>query len=192
LELGGRQFAVWRVARDGAHLLLELTHDQFAEPAGQARHLGRHLRIEHAGAHLGGRVVQHAGAHGGGPHALHQLLHEQALELLGRFADDAVLLTPGGGKPLEVVERTGVETQAHQITSSSACKAPAACMACRMASRSCGLAPRLLRALTTSVSRVPAGISMREPASWFRRMSAFSLTTVWPCEKAPGWLMTGV
>ncbi len=46
----------------------------------------------------------------------------------------------------------------HQITSSSAVSAPADFIACRMASRSCGVAPSELSALTTSASLVPAGI----------------------------------
>ena len=65
-------------------------------------------------------------------------------------------------------------------------------MACRMASKSWGVAPSEFNALTTSDSRAPAGSWMRLPGSWRMEMSAFSATVVWPPDNALGWLMIGV
>ena len=48
------------------------------------------------------------------------------------------------------------------MTSRSAIKAPADFIACRIASRSCGVAPSEFKALTTSDSFVPAGIEVSE------------------------------
>jgi hypothetical protein len=60
----------------------------------------------------------------------------------------------------------GLRGQPCQITSSSAFSAPAALMACRMASRSCGVAPSELSARTTSAScgRRPSASGCRVPA----------------------------
>ena len=46
----------------------------------------------------------------------------------------------------------GVGSGLHQITSSSALSAPAALMACRMASKSCGVAPSVLSARTSAAA----------------------------------------
>ncbi|KAF5291690.1 hypothetical protein FQR65_LT20433 [Abscondita terminalis] len=61
-----------------------------------------------------------------------------------------------------------------------------------MASRSWGVAPRVLSARTTSVSWGEPGMLMMLPGSCLIWMSDFWATTVWPCEKGAGWLITGV
>ena len=74
----------------------------------------------------------------------------------------------------------------------SAVSAPADFIACRIASRSCGVAPSALSALTTSASRVPAGMLTMEPACDEIAMSVLSVTTVWPPELGAGWLTCGL
>ena len=65
-------------------------------------------------------------------------------------------------------------------------------MAWRIASRSCGVAPRVLSARTTSASWGEAGTCMTLPASAWMEMSLFCATTVCPRDSGLGWLMTGV
>ena len=66
-------------------------------------------------------------------------------------------------------------------------------MACSMASRSCGVAPRALRARTTSANWGEAGTWIRMPGSCLIWMLERSATTVWPpVDKGLGWLITGV
>ena len=61
-----------------------------------------------------------------------------------------------------------------------------------MASRSPGVAPSEFRARTTSASCGAGGSWMTLPGSWLMVMSVCCVTTVWPCEKALGWLTTGL
>ncbi len=137
-------------------------------------------------------AVEQAGLHRGLAHALDQFAHEQRLELLGGFLGaHRGCLCPASS--FEVVERAcvhrqrlagaaGAQTRAGsgpcQITSSSAFRAPAALMACKMASRSCGVAPSWLKARTTSASWAEGGIWMMLPGSWLMVMSLFCVTTV--------------
>src|SRR5664279_1377248 len=87
----------------------------------------------------------------------------------------------------------GRHDDAHQITSSSAVSAPADFIACRIASRSCGVAPSELSALTTSASLVPGAICTSDPGCWVIVMSDFSVTVVCPTfANGPGWLTEGV
>ena len=65
-------------------------------------------------------------------------------------------------------------------------------MACRMASRSWGVAPSEFSARTTSVSWGELGMLMTLPGSCLTWISDFCATTVCPCENGAGWLMTGV
>ena len=79
------------------------------------------------------------------------------------------------------------------MTSSSAVRETADLSACRIASRSCGVAPSELSALTTSASLAPDAIWTSAPGCWVIVMSAFSVTTVWPARaNGPGWLAVGV
>mmetsp|Transcript_22405 Transcript_22405/g.88713 ORF Transcript_22405/g.88713 Transcript_22405/m.88713 type:complete len:376 (+) Transcript_22405:100-1227(+) len=193
LELfGGQAFQV-----PHAQLALQLARDRLGQAAGLAAELAGELAVQHLSAELGRAVVQHAAGQRGGAHALHDLLHEQGLELAGGLADAAAGVARGLG--LELIEAAqalaghGLEGRGgHQITSSSALRAPALFMACRMASRSWGVAPSEFKALTTSDRRAPAGNWIRLPGSWRTEMSVFSATAVWPLDSALGWLMIGV
>src|SRR5256885_626742 len=186
-----------------AHGAGQLSRDGIRQAAGLARHGHRQLLVQHVGAQVALCAVEQAGLHGGLAHALDHLAHEQRFQLLGGFLRG--LRTVLAGREFECVEGSGVGRQriagrslrsvgkcdAH-ITSSSALRAPAALMACRMASRSWGVAPSVLSARTTSVSCGEPGMLMMLPGSCLIWMSDFWATTVWPCEKAPGWLITGV
>src|SRR6185369_7600365 len=160
-----------------------------------------HLRAE-----LGAFVVEHPRADRRLAHALHQLLHEERLELPGGLADGRLRIARRGGAQRLDRERRGRVAGArsagdrgrpacrcHQMTSSSAVIAPADFSACRIASRSCGVAPSELSALTTSPSLAPGAICTSAPDCCAIVMSARSVTMVWPARaNGPGWLAIGV
>ena len=81
--------------RRHAHLPLELARDRLGQAAGQAGHLRRELLVEHLGAELAAFVVEHARGQRRLAHALHQLLHEQRLELLGDLAHRGLRVARG-------------------------------------------------------------------------------------------------
>src|SRR5690606_14442104 len=116
-------------------------------------------------------------------HALDHHLREQPFELARGLVD------AGGIGAQRGIELDGGRVDAHQITSSSARRAPACFSASRMATRSPGAAPTAFTACTISSSEVPPGnMNMRLP-SWLASTAECGVTTVWPPrEKAPGWL----
>src|SRR5574344_267904 len=178
-----------------AHGARNLRRDRGRQPPGQPSHGDRQLLVVQIARQIAAPfVIQEAAFQGGLAHAFDHLAHEQRLKLLGCLAHGLRAFVVG--LVLQAVERVeiggqciaGVVAQnlrAHS-TSSSAFKAPAALMACKIANRSCGVAPRALSERTTSANWGDAGTLMTLPGSWVTWMLLFSRTTVWPCDSGLG------
>src|SRR5690606_18147805 len=103
------------------------------------------------------------------------------------------VLRPFGTARRGVAEQVGGDGQdVHQITSISACRAPAALMACRMLIMSRGLTPRAFKPLTKVDREVePPTIRIWRPVSSAMLMSDWGTSAVWPALKGSGWLTKG-
>src|SRR5687768_1079837 len=189
----------WRSGGRGDPLR-ELAFERLAQADAACRKMLRDLLVEHrrVGAHrvrverpiLGQRLA----------HLLQHHVEEQRLELAGglgqRLLGRLARLAAKAGERVRVQRERlcsigGGAANAHQMISSSALSAPAERIACKIASRSPGVAPSVLSAFTTSASFAPAGSATRPLPSCFTCTSARSVTTVWPCENGAGWLMMG-
>src|SRR5574344_1550227 len=184
-----------------AHGARNLRRDRGRQPTGQTGHGDRQLLVVHIARQIAAAFFVHEAAfHGGLAHAFDHLAHEQRLKLLGRLTHGLRAFAVGFG--LQTIERVEIGGQRiagvvaqnlrTHITSSSAFKAPAALMACKIASRSWGVAPKAVSERTTSANWGDACTLMMLPGSWVTWMLLFSRTTVWPCDSGLGWLMTGV
>src|SRR5690606_4813038 len=116
-------------------------------------------------------------------HALDQHLRELPLQLARHLVDARGI---GLGRRGQLQRRR--QTDAHQMTSSSALSAPAWRSASRIAIRSPGAAPTSFTARTISSRAVPpSNLNIRLPSCAVLTVEA-GATTVLPAPKLPGWL----
>src|SRR5690349_6569712 len=64
-------------------------------------------------------------------------------------------------------------------------------MACKIANKSCGVAPIAFNAFTTSANETALGINNTLPGSWLISICETAVDTVVPLDKGAGWLITG-
>src|SRR5690606_28641733 len=116
----------------------------------------------------------------GRPRLLQDVLDEQGFELARHLHLRGLVLAALAGVAAQLRKLLGIEDghlppgagtreilHAHQMISRSARKAPALLRFCRMDNRSCGVAPRALRARTTSARFALVRTRCREPP-WLR------------------------
>src|SRR5690606_23787569 len=128
-------------------------------------------------------------------HGLHHLRQEVGLKGLCRAAQAFQVLRLAGQGRGGIAQQVGRGGEgAHQITSISAWRAPAALMACRMLIMSRGLTPSAFRPLTSVDREVePPTSRISRPASSLMLTSDCGTTTVWPPRlNGSGWLTIGV
>src|SRR6185312_10327531 len=177
---------------------LALEHLRDAEAIAAVRERHRELRVGKIAVLLGLLGIEDAGAEARAPHRLQHHLREQRFELArDRRGRRALVHARGRLQPRqcsevgEVAGRARIERH-RQITTSSACSAPASRSACRIDTRSLGDAPTWFTARTISSRFAPVpNLNMCPPCS-VTCTELCGTTAVWPRLYGSGWLTVGV
>src|SRR5690606_23657148 len=185
---------------------LDLIQQRLGQAYARFGPLQGHLLVAHAMGQPRLLAVVSARRHRNLPGMLEHLLDEQGLELLhdlflGLRRSAGVAHAPLQAVQAAEIQRRGgaavagagnVLYERHIVPymiSKSARKAPALFRFCNMDSRSCGVAPKAFKALTTSARFALVVTRCRLPVSERNSISVLSVTTVWPPAKGvSGWL----
>src|SRR3569833_1242659 len=121
----------------------------------------------------------------GGEHLLHQGIDEDALEVLGLLVQLGVV----GGRGIDPGQWNDAR---HHITSMSACRAPEALIAWRMAMRARGEMPSAVRPSTSSWRLTDSLTSARSELTMLTPSSVRGTWVVTPLLSGGGWLTCGL